>query len=574
MNRNVLNNAGLLLLAIVFSVGLMFAFIELPRLLDNSLQNNLGFPQFDQGVGGTSALKTELFIQGLHLRWIGYGSLVLIAVLIITGYATRRSGWAVAGAVGLFLPVFGQFAYTMFFLAGLGFLRVGWLPFIEVTSFDMLDLGKVIYVPYWILMWIFGLFKWNAHHFLSWFFMAAGAFLFTWGVLLWFRARSGGKRVAISWIYKISRHPQYLGWIVWSYGFILFTPYDKTMKISWTIPSSLPWLLMTMTIIGICMMEEIKMMKITGGAYQEYRNSAPFLLPLPSWLNRILTWPGRLVTRGAYPSKGGQVLWIVMIYTMILMSLSLIWMDLGGAGRKKVSSEEATEELTEIMERLEEADDNRREVYALVDQIPGHGEAGRDSLLFLAESPNPLIREFALMQLGQLGIREAEDIMLLSLFDSVKRVRSSAILAVGQIKSKRAADSLAAMLTTPRQPNNIFHIYGALAAIGDPDAIPVLAEGLKEGEFYNQIAALNAIMEIDPHQGLPYAFSELEDENVDVRRNAVIACIRSGDQKAIEPLKRLYHNKDFETRLYARQGVKLLEKKGTHGQPSVPQETL
>ena len=156
MKRTFLNNAGLLLLAIVFSTGLIFAFIELPRLLDANLQNNLGFPQFDHGLGDTNALKTEMFIQGLHLRWIGYGSLLLIAGLIALGYLTRKSGWAMAGAVGLFIPVFGQFAFSMFFLAGLGFLRVGWLPFLDI-SFDILDLGKVIYVPYWILMWFLGL---------------------------------------------------------------------------------------------------------------------------------------------------------------------------------------------------------------------------------------------------------------------------------------------------------------------------------------------------------------------------------------------------------------------------------
>ena len=73
----------------------------------------------------------------------------------------------------------------------------------------------------------------------------------------------------------------------------------------------LPWLLMTMIIVGICLMEEIRMMKITGGAYSKYRESSPFLFPLPGWLNRILTWPGRLITKGEYPGKHGQVLGII-----------------------------------------------------------------------------------------------------------------------------------------------------------------------------------------------------------------------------------------------------------------------
>lgn len=557
MKRNFLNNAGLLLLAIVFSTGLIFAFIELPRLLDTSLQNNLGFPQFDHGGGGNSTLKTEMFIQGLHLRWIGYGSLLLIVGLIILGYFTRKSGWALAGAIGLFIPVFGQFAYSMFFLAGLGFLRVGWLPFLEI-SFNLLDLGKVIYVPYWILLWFFGLFKWDAHNFLSWFFMAAGVFLFTWGVLIWFKSRYSGDKVATSRIYRISRHPQYLGWILWSYGFILFSPFEKSMKMSWSVPSSLPWLFMTMTIVGICLLEEIKMMKITGGSYAKYRRTSPFLLPLPAWLNRILTWPGRLVTHGEYPSRRRQVLWIVLIYTGIFMGLSLIWMDLGGSHRNIESAEDIHQELTEILTKLEKAGDNRREIYALVDQIPGHGQAGKESLVSLAESPNPLIREFAIMHLGRMGVQEAEDIVIRSMYDSIKRVRSSAIIAAGEIKSLSASDSLTAMLIHPRLENNIFQIYGALGAIGDTAAIPVLAEGLKSGEHYNQIAALNAILEIDACIGLFYAIAELSDENVEVRRNAVIVCIQSGDPRAIDPLKALFKDEDFEVRFYAKQGVKCL----------------
>jgi len=558
MKRSFLNNAGLLLLAIVFSTGLIFAFIELPRLLDDSLQNNLGFPQFDHGGGGYSAIKTELFIDGLHLRWIGYCSLFLILGLIIFGYTRRKSGWALAGAVGIFIPVFGQFALSMFFLAGLGFLRVGWLPFLEVSSFDLLDLGKVIYVPYWVLIWFFELFKWNAHNFLTWFFMGSGTLLFTWGVLLWFKSRYGGEKVASAWIYKISRHPQYLGWILWSYGFTLFTPHINNMKMSWSVSSSLPWLLMTMTIFGICMIEEIKMMEITGGKYQKYRKSSPFLLPLPGWLNRIMGWPGRLVTKGDYPKRRIQVLWIVLIYTGIFMSLSLIWMDLGLRSNNDVSSEASQKALSEIMTELDKAGENRRGIYALIEDIPAYGLDGSDSLLVLARHTNPIIREFAIMHLGSLRVNEGEELIIHALKDSIKRVRSASISAAGEIRSALAVDSLIQLLVNPHQNNNVFLIYRALGSIGDPRALPILAEALKEGEHYNQISALDAIMRIDPEEGISYALTELQDEIVDVRRNAVVVLIQSDDPRTIEPLKSLYEDEDFEVRFYAKQGVKRL----------------
>ena len=539
----------------------MFAFIELPRLFDNLLQNRVDFPQFDQGLGEINAMKTEMFIRGLHLRWIGYASLLVIVGMITFGYSTRRSGWAMAGAIGLFIPVFGQFALSMFFLAGLGFLRVGWLPFLEVSSLDLLDLGRVIYVPYWIFIWFFGLFNWSAHSFLSFFFMGSGALLFTWGVLQWIKARYSNQKVATSWIYKISRHPQYLGWIIWSYGLILFTPFANVMKKTWSVPSSLPWLLMTTTIVGICMMEEIKMMKLTNGKYQEYRESSPFLFPLPPWLNRILTWPGRLVTRGSYPSRRSQVVWITLIYTVLLILLSLFWVDI----RKKHPAEEISQvalvELSDLVVDIRTRGDDRKGIWTMINQVPPYGQAGLDSLLTLATDKNPIVREFSIQLLGDHGVKELEPILLENLHDSIKRVRSAAILSAGRIRSEMAVDTLIQMVEYPRMPNNLFHIYNALGAIGDAKAIPCLADGLEEGEWYNQVSALNSILAIDAGAVARCALQELNDENNEVRRNAVMVCIQTRDPLVIEPLKSLKNDPDFEVRFYARQGVKEFEKR-------------
>jgi protein-S-isoprenylcysteine O-methyltransferase Ste14 len=560
MRNKTLSNAGLLFLALVFSAGLMFAFIELPGLLDSFLQKRLGFPQFDQGGGDLNALKTEMFIRGLHLRWIGYGSLFLIFGLILYGYSSRKPGWAMAGAVVLFIPVFGQFALSMFFLAGLGFLRIVWLPMLEVTSFNLLDLGRVIYVPYWVLMWIFGLFKWNAHTFLTYLLMGSGAFIFTWGVLVWFRSRFAGEKVAASWIYRFSRHPQYLGWILWSYGFILFTPFINQMKKSWSVPSSLPWLLMTMAILGICMMEELKMMKLTNGGYQEYRSSAPFLFPLPSWLNRIITWPARLFAKGGTPTRGSQVVWITLTYTGLLILLSLFWVDFGTGRGNSTKRAEAGPALSAIMQEVDGLGDDRKGIWSLINEIATYGEPGMDSLLILAVHPNPIIREFSMQLLGNHGVTKAEELFIASLNDSLSRVRSAAILAAGKIRSEKAVDGLVGLADDPSVKNNLSQIYIALGSIGDPNAIPCLTKGLEMKEWYYQVPALNALMEIDPVTNLHYAFSELNDPDVNVRRNAVMTCIRSGNFEAVEPLRSVLDDEDYEVRFYAKQGIKKLEK--------------
>jgi HEAT repeat protein len=212
------------------------------------------------------------------------------------------------------------------------------------------------------------------------------------------------------------------------------------------------------------------------------------------------------------------------------------------------------------MAKLEKTGDNRREVYALVDQIARLGDEAEKMLIDLAFHPNNHIREFAIAELGNKKIRHAEEILIASLNDSIRRVRSAAILAVGQIQSIRAVDSLIRMLVQPLQNNNTFHIYGALGDIGDPKAIPVLAKGLDGGERYNQTAALDAIMRIDPGEGLKHAYAELNVKNVEVRRHAVITCIKTGKPEVADALKALFEDEDFEVRFYARQGIKRLKK--------------
>lgn len=137
MEKNKVKDLILLLLAIVFSIALMFSFIELPRWIDTLLQENVGFPGFDQGSGEQAAYYSNIYIKRLHLRWIGYGSLVLVCLFILMGFVTRKSSWAWAGAFVIFLPVFGQFALSMFFLSGLGIHRTGWLPFIPSMHMDI-----------------------------------------------------------------------------------------------------------------------------------------------------------------------------------------------------------------------------------------------------------------------------------------------------------------------------------------------------------------------------------------------------------------------------------------------------
>jgi protein-S-isoprenylcysteine O-methyltransferase Ste14 len=311
----------LIFLAVIFTIALTFASMELPRLLHSRLQ--FEHPDGDSHADDLSAFKRELFIDHYNIRLIGYASFILIILLIAVGFITKKIRLASLGAFALFLPVFAQFAGVMFFLAGLGILNLIWMPMLDI-SFDILSLGDIVYIPYRVLMYIGSLFRLDIYELIAYGLIGLGLLVFMLGTLAWLYARFQKKDIADFWLYRISRHPQYLGWIIWSYGLLIYLirmPYPKR---SWGIPSSLPWLLSSMVIVGVALMEELKMRQVTGEEYELYLRQTPFMIPLPRFASKIIAFPMRLIIRKKRPEKRWEVVATIALYTAILILLSVV----------------------------------------------------------------------------------------------------------------------------------------------------------------------------------------------------------------------------------------------------------
>ena len=545
------NKYKLLILALIFSFALMFVFIELPVVLDSFLQNKIGFPGFDHGISEFDKYKSDLFINNLYLRWIGYASLLLIACFIVIGFTTKKSGWAWAGAFGLFLPVFGQFALSMFFLAGLGILRVSWLPFMDI-SFNVLQLGDIIYLPYWILMWSAGLFNWNAHLFLSYLFMSAGAFLFVLGVLVWLQTRFGEKRIAAKSIYKFSRHPQYIGWIIWSYGLMLFSANINNMKKTWSISSSLPWLLAVMVIIGICLIEEIKMKEENGEKYESYRKKTPFLFPLPKWIKTLINAPINLLLRKDSPSTKMQAVGITSFYTVILILLSLFWVDFETKQQPQhaITYSNPYYQIDSLLNEIRITP--RRYLHKPFNGLKNLGSISVQPLTKLLSDSNEVIREFAADALGDLNAASSENRLIELLNDVNARVRKSAAVALGKLKSEKALDTFNNDLIKSSGPGMRYAIYTALGKIGTNKAWNILLTCADDSVWFSRISAINALCSIDSERAAEVIGKSLSDKNPNVRRNSVFLILKYKIKSLKRNVSMLINDEDFETRFYSR----------------------
>lgn len=316
----------LLALTIVYVVGTTFFNVEIERLVERSITPRILTSRGVEVMNREITSDLEGFMASRNIRPIGYACLIAIVLLTLLGLVTDKTGWAFLGSLSCILPIYAYFVIHMSFLAGLGILAGLWGPFWG----DLLKLGDVAYLPYMILVYPFALVGQDIRSPLAYLLTDLGLLIFLLGILAWFYARWQKKGTADFWIYRFTRHPQYMGWIVWSYGLMLRASLSRGTPLHNANPgASFPWVLSTLIIVCVALSEEIRMMRQRGEEYEHYRQSAPFMLPLPGFVSRAISAPFRFLLRKEWPDRSQDSVWTFLIYlaVIVLLSLPIILID-------------------------------------------------------------------------------------------------------------------------------------------------------------------------------------------------------------------------------------------------------
>ncbi|MGD8318849.1 MAG: HEAT repeat domain-containing protein [Gemmatimonadota bacterium] len=555
--RGILRGGSLLLLALVFTVGLTFATLELPYYLDGVLQNVITTPGGDSHVDEVARLKTDLFMAHYHVRAVGYVGFFLLVGLIVAGFATDRTRLAAVGGVGVMLAAFAQFAGVMFFLAGLGVLNALWLPILDV-SYELQSWGLVIRAPDDLLRWMLGLVGVHSRWPTILLFTGGGILLFVLSVYAWLSARARGKEVADFWVYRISRHPQYLGWVLWTYGAFLLIQLMRYPKRSWGIGASLPWLVSTMVILGVALLEELNMRRRHGPAYEAYRERTPFLFPVPAFVGRIATLPLRLIFGKEEVERRREVAVLVGVWTALLMTVSAIFYAGGLQGtRARLSSPQARAEQARALVAELRGEESRRRRFQLSVQVASLGEDAVGPLAVLLEEDDAALRVLGVDALGSLRSKAAIPTLRAALSDSVADVRSRAIHALEGSGHPVPAEALVPLLDDPER-----HIQlGALAGLARTGSDVVLLRApafLADPGHWVRGAAVDALGASGLPGAVPLVEPCLSDPHPWVRRAAVLALLRIGSPAARPVLEQRLGDEDFEVRIYAAEALKRL----------------
>jgi protein-S-isoprenylcysteine O-methyltransferase Ste14 len=549
---------GFLALALVFSIGLTFASVELPRLVHSALVKATPALDGDSHADETTVYRTELFMDHYHFRFIGYACFGLMVLLIIAGFVSGKTGLSSVGAVAMFLPVFAQFAGVMFFLAGLGLLNLAWLPVLDI-SFDVGRLGDIVYLPYDALISLFRRWGIDVHQPLVYFVIGIGLLFFVLGTLAWFVARQRKKSVADFWVYRLSRHPQYLGWIVWSYGMLLALKRVRYPKRSWGIPASLPWLLSMMVIIGVALLEERKMRRLSGGTYDEYRRKTSFLLPLPRFLRAAFTAPNRLLFRKSFPERTGEIAVVLVLYSALLMVFSHFYVRHRQYAQLSVSVgivESEAGRVEKLIGEMKRTEDWRRKS-RIADALADIGGPATDSLIGLLDDPDPETRQQAARALGRVAPAKSAGPLLQRLSDENEDVQFWAIAALGKIRSEEAVGPLITVLQR-RTKSTSRAAAVALGRIGSAAAVGPLLGFLDSPNWWDRTAAVDALGEIGSEAALEPLVASFNEEDVHVRRSIVVALLKIGSDRARSLFREALGDEDREVRLFAAEALKKL----------------
>jgi HEAT repeat protein len=317
---------------------------------------------------------------------------------------------------------------------------------------------------------------------------------------------------------------------------------------------------MTMIIIGICMMEEIRMRKQYGKEYDEYRDKTPFLFPMPRWLKKVIKYPMWLLIRKNRPEKRREVAAVITMYTIILILLSVLIIDLGDKHKFPLTDEGRRAKAIELEKEIENTT-MRREIWYKINDLSNYGQAAVEPLIRLLDNEDPNKKEMAAQVLGKLGDTSALKPLYSLLDHPWDNVRSCALGSIVQLGDTNIIPFLIRKAETGSTGFPPCLIYQSLADLQVNKSWDILVQVSEaDNPEWDRLCAVKAMSELYPEKTVPYLIPFLGSESKWIKSHATAIAITLQDESLLPYLKPLLDDDYYELRLLAREAIESIEK--------------
>ncbi|MHA1947091.1 MAG: hypothetical protein ACW97W_13390 [Candidatus Hodarchaeales archaeon] len=327
-----------IVLTILFTLVFFYILVALPEILHEILLPYVPDPYF-------SGWETQPLYDSIVEEWSPIGSILflLLIFLIVLGVIIKRFKLSSLGSFTLYLPIFANFCFIMLSFAGIGLIRLLWYPilqnnpqifllgdFIGPLSILFEDLIRLptsliplpISIPFYFLETLLLMLFVT----LLYCFVMIGIGIFMFSIITWFYGKFSGKNLLDFWIYKYSRHPQYLGFLIWNYGLIGLNSTYTSIAPGVHGPNPIIfWLISALFIIGAAIQEEQKLRKELTEEHELWRKNIPFLLPLPSRITNGMQWFVKRLINKDWPSNYKEILIVLAFFGLLIVLINLLF---------------------------------------------------------------------------------------------------------------------------------------------------------------------------------------------------------------------------------------------------------
>jgi hypothetical protein len=311
-----------------------------------------------------------------------------------------------------------------------------------------------------------------------------------------------------------------------------------------------------MVIIGVAMLEELHMSRRHPEAYAPYRRSAPFLLPLPAFVGRLVAIPLRILFKRDRPERRREVVFVISFYTALLMAASVL---LYGGGIRSLAGRVLPYQwqmasVNQLVNEIRQETNPRRK-WSLMDQLAQSGDAAIEPMLRLLKDGTPELRVLTAERVAGMRSDRILPALLAALTDPVGDVRYRALRGLSGVCNRECV-ALVVPLLDDREAHIRIEAMRLLADLGSPAMMDLATTLLASPQKWQRAAAADALGALGSSDTVSVLAVKRDDSEPAVRQSVVIALLRSGSPEARAALEAASQDPDWEVRVYAAEALK------------------